>query len=111
MEDRAATTTVLENSNRGAGMTPRQRLATFLHDLRTLPGQEDIFFVGHNHCLDEGAGDSVVDGVTLTVTPVGGGLEVAYGIKLVPVERNGQLAIEIRPFGSHPDPELRHVLR
>jgi hypothetical protein len=67
--------------------------------------------IRQNHCLDEGVGDSVVDSVTMTVTPVRGGLEVAYGITLVPVERNGQLGIEIRPFGSHPDPQLRNILR
>jgi hypothetical protein len=87
-------------------MTPKQRLARFLLDLRTLPRQEDVISIRHNHCLDEGVGDSVVDSVTMTVTPVRGGLEAAFGITLVPVERNGQLGIEIRPFGSHPDPEF-----
>ena len=91
-------------------MTPKQRLASFLLDLRTMARQEDVLSVRHNHCLDEGAGDSVLDSVILTVTPVRGGPEVAYGIKLVPVERDGRLGIEIRPFGSHPDPELRQVL-
>ena len=92
-------------------MTPRETLATFVLDLPGIARREDMVYVQHNHCLDEGAGDSLLDSLTITVAPVRGGLEVQYGVKLVPVERDGRLAIEVRPFGSHPDPQLRDALR
>jgi hypothetical protein len=92
-------------------MTPRETLQTFVLDLPGIARREDMVLIGHDHCFDEGKGDSLLDSLTITVAPVRGGLEVQYGVRLVPVERNGQLAIEVKPFGSHPDPQLRTALR